>query len=96
MNYIDLIKAIEQRPKFFLKSLDIEELDAFLRGVSYANFLKGEEKDLFKEFRDEWIPSKFATDTNDWIEVVKQNQNDKSLLEYFFYLWNTFISELAI
>jgi hypothetical protein len=92
MDYIKLIKSIKQRPKFFLKSTSIEELDAFLRGVSYANYFSGEE-DLFMIFRNKWIPSKFETNAGDWVEIVKNNIPNTDIFECFFDLWNDFLIE---
>lgn len=90
MNYNKLISAIQIRPKFFLRKEDIFELDAFLRGVSYSNFTRGDEHDLYRRFKNDWIPSKFENYTHDWIETISESDDCENPFEYFFVLWKEF------
>ena len=91
INYKELISAIQSRPKFFLREETIDELDAFLRGVSYANFTQGHEDD-FKSFTNEWIPNNLDGFVHDWVETVKSQATDRSSFDMFFELWDTFES----
>jgi hypothetical protein len=90
MNYNELITSIRNRPNFFLRNKDILELDAFLRGVSYASFSESQKDDQFRKFKDEWIPSKFEDYTHDWIEAIIKSKDCGDPFDYFFVLWNEF------
>lgn len=91
MNYIDLIEAIKTRPKFFLRDENIYELDAFVRGVSYANFVEKSDTDTFRTFTDDWIPNNFKNHRHDWVETITQLDERNDPFSYFFTLWDNFL-----
>jgi len=91
MNYNELIITIEKRPKFFLRNENLRELDAFLRGFTYANFIEDSSKtNEFDRFKNEWIPSKFSSYTHDWVETIEQESQGILPFQYFFELWKQF------
>ena len=93
MDYIELIDAIKKRPKFFLREETIFELAAFLRGVSYANFIGESENDTFRIFTDEWIPKTIKNPSHDWIETVITQSANTDPFHHFFDIWSKSLSE---
>lgn len=92
MDYNDLIKSIEKRPGFFLRNQNLEELDAFLRGVSYVNFVQ-ENANQFRDFCENWFPRTFPKYTHDWLVTLREMSNEKNDWELFFELWDRYITE---
>ncbi len=90
IDYNSLICAIEKRPKQFLRNEDIYELDAFLRGVSYAIFQFENQIDEFRMFKDEWFPKFFKSYTHDWVETLNKEKGEKKSFDFFFELWKEF------
>lgn len=92
MNYNELMESIEKRPGFFLRNKNLEELDAFLRGVSYMNFVK-EKADKFRDFCDNWFPNIFPEYTHDWLVTLREMSNTENEWDLFFEFWKRYIHE---
>lgn len=92
MNYNELMESIEKRPGFFLRNKNLEELDAFLRGVSYMNFVK-EKADKFRDFCDNWFPNTFPEYTHDWLVTLREMSNTENEWGLFFEFWKRYIHE---
>lgn len=92
MNYIELIALIEKRPKFFLRNQNLEELTAFLGGISYVNFTQ-ENNDQFRDFWQNWFPRTFPECTHDWLTTLKEMARNKDEWQLFFEIWNRYVYE---
>lgn len=92
MNYKDLIEAIEKRPRFFLRNQNLDELSAFLGGISYMNFIQGN-TDQFRDFCDNWFPRTFPEYTHDWLITLREMSDGKDEWELFFGIWKRYITE---
>jgi hypothetical protein len=92
MNYKDLIEAIEKRPRFFLRNQNLDELSAFLGGISYMNFVQGN-TDQFRDFCDNWFPHTFPQYTNDWLITLREMSDGKDEWGLFFEIWERYITE---
>lgn len=92
MNYKDLLEAIEKRPGFFLRNQNLDELNAFLRGISYLNFVQGN-PDQFRDFYETWFPRTFPQCTHDWLTSLRGMSKGKDEWQLFFEVWNRYILE---
>lgn len=92
INYKDLMQAIEKRPAFFLRNQNLDELDAFLRGISYMNFVQGN-PDQFRDFYEIWFPRTFPQCTHDWLSTLREMPDAKGEWQLFFEVWNRYILE---
>jgi len=92
MNYKHLIESIEARPGFFLRNPNLDELNAFLRGISYINFAQGN-MDQFRDFYENWFPRTFPQCTHDWLTTLREMARVEDEWKLFFEIWKRYIQE---
>lgn len=92
MNYKYLLDSIEKRPGFFLRNPNLDELSAFLGGVSYLNLSQGN-SDQFQDFYANWFPRTFPECTHDWFVTLREMSDGKNEWELFFEIWKRYINE---
>lgn len=92
MDYIFLLNSIEKRPKFFLRNPNLDELNAFLRGISYMNLNQGN-SDQFRNFYENWFPNTFPECTHDWLTTLREMSDCEGEWELFFEIWKRYIHE---